>query len=103
MTEKAHLTKHFDKEAEMSNTGITWLHLSDLHEGTPHVKADKEKVLNGLIADIKHRTEISNDLNQVDFIIFSGDVAFAGKPEKYKSAQEFFDRVLEAAGLKGRT
>lgn len=86
----------------MSNTGITWLHLSDLHEGTPHVKADKQKVLNGLIDDIKHRTEISDDLNQVDFIIFSGDVAFAGKPDQYESAQKFFDRVLEAAGLKGQ-
>jgi predicted phosphodiesterase len=80
--------------------GLTWLHLSDWHQGNKelfnrHVVADK------LIEDLEKRTtNISPDLAKIDFIVFSGDVAHGGKPEEYQAAKvEFFDRILKATGL----
>jgi predicted phosphodiesterase len=87
-------------------TGITWLHLSDWHQGAEDndkslVQFDRlNVVLPKLIEDIKNRKEISPDLSQVDFIVFSGDVAFSGKKEQYDNAyQNFFDPILKATNL----
>jgi predicted phosphodiesterase len=79
--------------------GITWLHLSDWHqEGRDF---DRQVVRDALIQDIREREkEISPDLAKIDFIVFSGDLAFSGKKEEYEAARkEFFDTVLEATGL----
>ncbi|MGK7896557.1 MAG: metallophosphoesterase [Xenococcus sp. (in: cyanobacteria)] len=79
--------------------GITWLHLSDWHQRGKEF--DRMVVRDALIEDIRHRNAISQDLVQIDFIVFSGDVAHSGKEEEYDTAiQEFFDPVLEATGLK---
>jgi predicted MPP superfamily phosphohydrolase len=80
-------------------TGLTWLHLSDWHQkGT---EFDREVVLEGLLNDIKKRADISPSLTEVDFIVFSGDLAFSGKPEEYKIAKEkLFDPILKETGLK---
>lgn len=84
-------------------TGITWLHLSDWHEGRPaEAVFDRTVVLRELLNDIRNREKISRDLAKVDFIVFSGDVAFSGSKEQYKDVEEFFDQVLEATGLKDR-
>jgi len=79
--------------------GITWLHLSDWHQKGEDF--DRKVVRDQLIEDIKNRQEeISPDLAKIDFIIFSGDVAFSGKKEEYEAAQKYlFDPVLEATGL----
>ena len=79
-------------------TGVTWLHLSDWHQKGKDF--DRKVVLRALIKDIKERKEISSDLEKIDFVIFSGDVAFRGKPEEYQAAKEqFFQPLLEACGL----
>lgn len=89
-----------------SNMGITWLHLSDWHEGAEGVDKtlvpfDRLKVvLPKLIEDIKNRSSISPDLSKIDFIVFSGDIAFSGEEKQYKDAwKNLFAPVLEAAGL----
>ena len=78
---------------------ITWLHLSDWHQQGEDF--NRKVVRDALIKDIKERAEkISTDLATIDFIVFSGDVAFFGKKEEYEMAiQELFDPVLEATGL----
>jgi 3',5'-cyclic AMP phosphodiesterase CpdA len=79
--------------------GITWLHLSDWHqEGRDF---DRQVVRDALIQDIREREKkISSDLAKIDFIVFSGDVAHAGKKEEYEAAKEnLFDPLLEATGL----
>lgn len=87
-------------------TGITWLHLSDWHEGAEDydqslVQFDRlSVVLPKLIEDIRNRQEISSELSQVDFIVFSGDVAFSGEKEQYEKAyQHFFEPILKATSL----
>lgn len=81
-------------------TGITWLHLSDWHQKGKELDFNKKRVLDELIKDIRSRVQISEELEKIDFIVFSGDVAFSGKQEEYEAAQEyFFKRILEAAGI----
>ncbi len=86
-------------------SGLTWLHISDCHqinkEADPAEFANRQKVLKSLVDDIRNRsTKISPDLEKVDFIIFSGDVANSGKPDQYRIAQsELFRPILDACGL----
>lgn len=64
--------------------GMTWLHLSDWHQRGKDF--DRDVVRNALIEDIKNRADIHRDLAKLDFIIFSGDVAFSGLEEEYQAA-----------------
>ncbi|MGD0951675.1 MAG: metallophosphoesterase [Methanotrichaceae archaeon] len=78
--------------------GLTWLHLSDWHQGNKEF--DRQVVADALIEDLERRATISPDLAKIDFVVFSGDVAHSGKPEEYQAAKvEFFDRLLRATGL----
>jgi predicted phosphodiesterase len=78
--------------------GITWLHLSDWHQGGKDFNRDV--VRDGLVNDIRKRKIISADLAKIDFFVFSGDVAFSGQEAEYKAAiEQLFTPVLEAAGL----
>jgi tetratricopeptide (TPR) repeat protein/predicted phosphodiesterase len=79
--------------------GLTWLHLSDWHQKGKDF--DRRVIRDALINDIEGRTKISPELAKIDFIIFSGDVAYSGRPEEYQAAKiELFDRLLNATGLK---
>jgi hypothetical protein len=78
--------------------GLTWLHLSDWHQGGKEF--DRQVVLKALLKDIRERNNINPSLDKVDFIIFSGDVAFSGKSDQYQAAQsQLFQPILEACGL----
>ncbi len=78
--------------------GLTWLHLSDWHQ--KGMEFDRKVIRNALIEDIENRKEIDPNLSKIDFIIFSGDVAFSGKQEEYLGArEELFEPLLKATGL----
>jgi len=80
-------------------SGITWLHLSDWHQKGKDF--DRKVVRDALIRDIEDRTKISPDLARINFIIFSGDVAFNGKKEEYETVkQELIKPILKASGVK---
>jgi 3',5'-cyclic AMP phosphodiesterase CpdA len=82
-------------------SGLTWLHLSDWHQRD--VRFDPKVVRDKLVEDIEGRTAISPVLAKIDFIVFSGDVASAGKPDEYEAAKkEFFDYLLEASEVSPR-
>lgn len=80
-------------------TGLTWLHISDWHQKGEDF--DRKVVRDALLKDIRDRKEgISPDLEFVDFVVFSGDVAHAARETEYKAAVEhLLDPVLEATGL----
>ena len=79
-------------------TGVTWLHLSDWHQKGKDF--DRQVVLRALLKDIREREQIDHDLKKIDFVVFSGDVAFGGKAEEYQAAKEqFFQPLLDACGL----
>jgi 3',5'-cyclic AMP phosphodiesterase CpdA len=78
---------------------LTWLHLSDWHQKGPDF--DRGVVRDALIKDIRERERIDPALARVDFTVFSGDLAFSGKPAEYEAArQHLLDPLLEVAGLK---
>lgn len=68
-------------------TDITWLHLSDWHQRGNEF--NRRVIRDGLITDIHNRRGISPDLARVDFVIFSGDIAYSGQKEEYSAAAEF--------------
>jgi len=74
---------------------LTWIQLSDWHQKDKDF--DRDVVRDALIEDIRHRTKIDPNLEKIDFIVFSGDLAFSGKKGEYQDAKEYlFDPVLEA-------
>lgn len=76
----------------MTNT-LTWLHLSDLHMRGEAVD-DISIVLRALWRDLPKQIERVG--GGLDFIAFSGDVAYAGKAEEYELAVKyFFEPLLE--------
>ena len=80
-------------------SGITWVHLSDWHQKGEDF--DRRVVRDALIKNLRERANIDPVLQQVDFVVFSGDLAFSGKPEEYEAArQHLLDPVLDAVGLK---
>ena len=83
-------------------SGLNWLHLSDWHQKGPHFDFGRDVVRKALIRDIRERAErINPSLEQVDFVVFSGDLSFNGKPDEYKAAQaHLLDPMLDAVGLK---
>jgi predicted MPP superfamily phosphohydrolase len=79
-------------------TGVTWLHLSDWHQKGKDF--DRKAVREKLIKDIRNREAISKDLAKIDFVVFSGDLAFSGKQEEYQTAKrELLEPLLEACKL----
>ena len=80
-------------------SSVTWLHLSDWHQkGTTF---DRLVVRDALLRDIKERCQgISADLETIDFIVLSGDIAYSGKPEEYAAVREhLIVPLLDATGL----
>jgi formylglycine-generating enzyme required for sulfatase activity/predicted phosphodiesterase len=77
---------------------LTWLHLSDWHQ--KGADFDRKVVRDALLADLRNRAQVDPGLATVDFVIFSGDLAWQGKAEEYQAAgKELFDGVLDAVGL----
>jgi tetratricopeptide (TPR) repeat protein/predicted phosphodiesterase len=78
--------------------GLNWLHLSDWHQKGNEF--DRQVVLKALLKDIRERERINPCLQKLDFVIFSGDIAYSGKAEEYQTAKEqFFQPLLDACGL----
>lgn len=79
-------------------TRLTWLHISDWHQKERDF--DRKVVRVALINDIKNRVAIDPCLDKIDFAVFSGDVAFSGKPEEYEIAkEELLEPLLKACNL----
>jgi len=78
--------------------GLTWLHLSDWHQNGNDI--NRQIVRDRLIDDIQNRVSINNDLEKIDFIVFSGDIAWSGKTDEYERAKtELFEPLIEACDL----
>ncbi|MCC7189897.1 MAG: metallophosphoesterase [Anaerolineales bacterium] len=76
---------------------INWLHLSDWHQRGKDF--DREVVRDALLHDIGERGSIDSNLESVDFVIFSGDLAYSGAKEEYDAAiSTFLNPLLDALG-----
>jgi 3',5'-cyclic AMP phosphodiesterase CpdA len=74
---------------------ITWLHISDLHFGSPE-DPNRTKVENAFFKDIERfmKSGISFQM-----IIITGDIAYHGKKEEYDLAAKFIDKLLSCTGI----
>jgi predicted MPP superfamily phosphohydrolase len=80
---------------------ITWLHISDLHWRKSQAYG-AQIVARALLEDLKHRDKIANggELSHIDFILFTGDLAFASRPAEYKLARQFLSELLQIARVR---
>jgi hypothetical protein len=70
---------------------IYWLHLSDLHFGAE----GRDVMLQAMAEFFEKLGELPKAFPAApDLLLISGDVAFAGKPEEYKLADEFLGKLL---------
>lgn len=77
---------------------VTWLHLSDWHQKLEEF--DQHILLQELFNDIKNREKISSSLKKIDFILFTGDLAYHGKANEYKKAKKLFlDPLIKATKI----
>jgi parallel beta-helix repeat protein len=80
-------------------TTLTWLHLSDWHQDDSQL-ANRRIMREALLRDIESRIQINDTLGNIDFIIFSGDLAFSGKECEYRIAREqLLDPILQTVRL----
>lgn len=70
----------------VDNKSFTWLHLSDWHQGRPDF--DRKLLLRKMLDDVKDRAALDPRLSRVDAVIFSGDIAFAGRENEFNSAEQ---------------
>lgn len=64
---------------------FTWLHLSDWHQGLPDF--DRSVLLKRMLDDISDRRKHDPRLENIDLVIFSGDIAYSGQQTEYTAAQ----------------
>ena len=74
---------------------VTWLHVSDFHlsDKGPY---NQEVILNALVSSVKR---FRAEGHKPDLIFATGDIAQNGKAQEYAYATEFFNALLDAAGL----
>jgi predicted MPP superfamily phosphohydrolase len=81
---------------------VSWLHLSDWHHKIGDRAAlthDRLRKRDPLIKDIKNRSHISPNLETIDFILFSGDIANGGAKEEFDEVRrELIEPILDAVG-----
>jgi predicted phosphodiesterase len=85
---------------------INWLHLSDWHQRIGK-EFDRKLIAKRLVEDVASRAAIDPLLKEIDFIVFSGDIAFSGEKDEFELANEqLIDPVRkiigEARGVTGQ-
>ena len=75
---------------------VTWLHISDLHVRSGD-SYDRHVVFRALVKAVRRFRD--EDGRSPDIVFATGDIAYSGKPDEYLVATEFFDQLLDAAGL----
>ena len=74
---------------------ITWLHVSDFHLRESHAWP-QDVVLKAMSSGIEARRKEGTTF---DFILATGDLAFAGKAPEYELGAAFFDNLTASAGV----
>lgn len=75
---------------------VAWLHISDLHFERKKDTASSA-VQEAFLTDLKKI--IKDEHLRLNFVFFTGDLAYHGQTEEYKIAARFLDEVLAVAGI----
>ena len=79
----------------MTSSRISWLHLSDFHLRVSTGWA-QDVVLSTMLDDIRARY---SGTNRPDLVFLTGDIAFSGKEQEYKFAEDFVRKLCSAISL----
>ncbi|MFW9990370.1 MAG: metallophosphoesterase family protein [Candidatus Odinarchaeota archaeon] len=71
---------------------VSWLHLSDMHIDANR-DFDQMLILHALLSDLMET--ISKYNIELNFIFFTGDVAFSATMDDYKLAESFFNHLCD--------
>ena len=74
---------------------VNWLHISDIHLRAGS-KWAQDVVLKAMCEKI---SRLQSEGNVADFVLVTGDIAFSGKSEEYRLAEEFFEDFQAASGV----
>jgi 3',5'-cyclic AMP phosphodiesterase CpdA len=77
---------------------VLLLNIADIHFRHPHCTTDMDPhrpYRTRLVQDARERRV---ELGDVDAILVTGDIAFAGKPEEYEAAFNWLQKLAEACG-----
>lgn len=74
---------------------IRWLHLSDFHFRT-NISWSQDVVLSTLLRDVATRYGTAE---YPDLIFITGDLAFSGRPDEYRLAEDFIHGLQEVTGV----
>jgi predicted MPP superfamily phosphohydrolase len=80
-------------------SGITWLHISDLHFRESQV-FDTSVVVRALLLDLSERVKFAPDSSKIDLIFVTGDLAFSGKRREYALVHKFLDELRRITHVK---
>ena len=74
-------------------TSISWLHVSDFHQGQPNAKQhDWLAVRDRFFGDLEY---IHKNSGEWDAILFTGDIAFSGTAAEYAAAGRVIDDLRQ--------
>ncbi len=78
--------------------GLKLLHISDIHfyhfKHSGYLDLDKD-IQNELELDLY---ELKTDFDKIDIILIGGDIAYSGREEEYKLADNWIERICEITG-----
>lgn len=78
---------------------LKWVHLSDLHMQEKDA-FNRSRVLKSLFEDLKSREKIDPNLQEIDAIFFTGDMAYHGYKKEYDLANnEFIEPLLKVTNI----
>jgi len=60
---------------------------------------DSNVVITALLDDIAKRREFAPELNNIDLIFITGDLAYSGKESEYKLVHSFIDELMKITGV----
>lgn len=86
--------KGITRGEELDTPRINCIHLSDIHMNNEKARIDLVTVLDHLWDDIAARTDINPNLEKIDLVFISGDVAYHGRAEEYEMAEELLLKPL---------
>lgn len=78
-----------------SSNVVTWLHISDLHFGSPN-DVDRTKVEESFFNDI---SSLQDDGLLLNMIMVTGDIAYTAKENEYILANKFISKLIAITGV----
>lgn len=78
---------------------LIWIHISDLHRGQPGEARRWPVLREQVLADMR---AMAGTIGIPDFILCTGDLAYAGRAEEYKAVDQTLEQFIQALTLDGR-